>query len=338
MTCHCTIVPDDVLKRLAQDETLSDRQRKALLDTAAIGAEIRKLRIQAASLTRVTMALAPAAVPAPAPAPAPAAITVADCRHGQTLPGTPIARPGTSGDSAVKNAFDEARAVYEFYQTVFGRNSIDNMGMTIGSSVHYGRLYNNAFWNGSRMAYGDGDGQLFVDFTGSTDVIAHELTHGVTQYSAQLGYSGDAGGLNESLSNCFGSMFRQWRKQQDVSAADWLIGADIMGPQAKAKGFTCLRDMAAPAADHCLAPQPHALRRCHQGHGPALQQRHPQPRVLHRRQGDRRQQLGRHRHNLVPGDDRLRALAANEDDQVCQPHPHPRQEAVQKRCGCAFCR
>ena len=58
------------------------------------------------------------------------------------------------------------------------------------------------------------------------------------------------------MSDCFGSMFRQWEKQQDVKAADWLIGFDIIGPTAKAKGFTCLRDMANPAANHCLAPQP----------------------------------------------------------------------------------
>jgi Zn-dependent metalloprotease len=106
------------------------------------------------------------------------------------------------------------------------------------------------------MIYGDGDGSIFVDFTRGNDVIGHELTHGVTQHSLQLAYSGDAGGLNESISDCFGSMFRQWEAKQDVKKADWLIGRDIMGPGAKKRGFTCLRDMADPAAKHCLAPQP----------------------------------------------------------------------------------
>lgn len=124
------------------------------------------------------------------------------------------------------------------------------------SSIHYGSNYSNAMWNGSQMLYGDGDGAIFTDFTNGNDVIGHELTHGVTQHSLQLNYSGDAGGLNESISDCFGSMFRQWEKGEDAIKADWLIGHDIVGPTAKAKGFTCLRDMANPHAPHCLAPQP----------------------------------------------------------------------------------
>jgi Zn-dependent metalloprotease len=106
------------------------------------------------------------------------------------------------------------------------------------------------------MTYGDGDGAIFVDFTKSTDVIGHELTHGVTEFSARLGYTNEAGGLNESMSDVFGSMFRQWRANQDVTQADWLIGKDIMGPKASAQGYTCLRDMAQPDARHCLSPQP----------------------------------------------------------------------------------
>jgi Zn-dependent metalloprotease len=78
----------------------------------------------------------------------------------------------------------------------------------------------------------------------------------VTQYSAALACSNQAGGLNESMSDVFGSMFRQWKANQDVKKADWLIGKDIMGPVALARGFTCLRDLANPAAKHCLAPQP----------------------------------------------------------------------------------
>jgi Zn-dependent metalloprotease len=124
------------------------------------------------------------------------------------------------------------------------------------SSIHYGDNFNNAMWTGSQMFYGDGDGSIFVDFTRASDVIGHELTHGVTQYSLQLNYSDEAGGLNESMSDCFGSMFRQWEKKQDFKKAEWLIGDGIIGPAAKTKGFTCLRDMANPAAKHCLAPQP----------------------------------------------------------------------------------
>src|SRR5213075_3196825 len=171
------------------------------------------------------------------PAAAPPVILVDDCNHGNTLPGVPVPNPGSSPDATAKRAFVETKAVAKFYATVFGRNSVDNGGMKLLSSIHYSVNYNNAFWNGSQMTYGDGDGDIFVDFTKSNDVIGHELTHGVTQYTAQLAYSNQAGGLNESMSDVFGSLFRQWEASQNVTAADWLIGKNIMGPGAIARGF-----------------------------------------------------------------------------------------------------
>src|SRR4030095_8146601 len=93
------------------------------------------------------------------------------------------------------------------------------------------------------------------DFTRSTDVIAHELTHGVTQYSARFDYANEAGGLNESVSDVFASMFRQWRRKQSVTKADWLIVRDILGPGAAQRGYTCIRDLARPSGKHCLVPQ-----------------------------------------------------------------------------------
>ena len=252
MRCHCSIIPNDVLKRFADDKQLSAPERKNFADTALVDKEMRKLRVQAGKLTSVTAALSLARVATVATP----AITVADCNHSQTLPGAPVANPGSSADLTIKRAYEETKAVAEFYKTVFGRNSIDNAGMTLGSSVHYGVNYNNAFWNGMRMTYGDGDANIFIDFTQSNDVIGHELTHGVTQHTLQLGYSNEAGGLNESISDVFGSMFRQWQAGQTVNQADWLIGHEIMGPGAIARHFTCLRDMASPGAAHCLAPQP----------------------------------------------------------------------------------
>ena len=184
------------------------------------------------------------------------AITVYDCNHSQTLPGAHVSGAGGSADNSARRAFDETQAVADFYRQIFNRNSIDGAGMTMVSSIHYGVDYNNAQWNGAQMLYGDGDGQIFIDFTGGNDVIGHELTHGVTQHSLQLVYANESGGLNESLSDVFGSMFRQWQAGQTVDAADWLIGSTIMGPAAIAKGYTCLRDMADPAGAHCLAAQP----------------------------------------------------------------------------------
>ena len=252
MSCTCFIVPKDVLERLSKDTSLSDEIRKASEHTAKVSVEIRKLREQAVALSSIASI---AGVPLEKLAASPA-ITVYDCKQHQTLPGAPVANPGSSADLTASRAFKETTAVAQFYQQIFGRNSIDGVGMTMMSSVHYGVKYNNAMWNGSQMVYGDGDSQLFVDFTAGNDVIGHELTHGVTQYTLRLGYSGDAGGLNESLSDCFGSMFRQWQANQDVAHADWLIGHDIMGPVAKSKGYTCLRNMANPADPHALAPPP----------------------------------------------------------------------------------
>ena len=253
LKCGCQIVPPDVLARLAQDATVADATRQGLVNTAAMDAELRKMRSQARTLLRAAEGLAPAGLTA-ALAPAPA-ITVFDCQHTRNLPGSPVARPGQSSDASVRSAHDETQAVADFFSQVFGRNSIDDGGMTLMSSVHFGANYNNALWNGLQMIYGDGDGQIFVDFTRGRDVIAHELTHGVTQHTLRLVYANEPGGLNESMSDVFGSMFRQWRAGQDVNAADWLIGADILGPLARGRGFTCLRDMANPAAGHCLSPQ-----------------------------------------------------------------------------------
>jgi len=252
MSCTCFIVPRAVLEKLAQDPELSAETRKAAGDTAKISHEIRMLRQQALALTSVTMALGAA----PAELAAAPAITVYDCKHHQSLPGTFVPNAGSSSDPTAARTSKETTAVADFYKKIFNRNSIDNAGMTMVSSIHYGVNYNNAMWNGAQMLYGDGDNQIFTDFTKGNDVIGHELTHGVTQHSLQLAYSDDAGGLNESLSDCFGSMFRQWQANQDVNHADWLIGHDIMGPKATARGLTCLRDMANPAAAHCLAAQP----------------------------------------------------------------------------------
>jgi Zn-dependent metalloprotease len=250
--CTCFIIPRDVLTQLSQDPELAAEVRKNLLDTAHISHELRELRTQAGLLTSVALASVDALeVVAAAPA-----VTVYDCKHTFTLPGTPVPNPGSSADPTAKRTFNETTGVAKFYKDVFGRNSIDNHGMTMMSSIHYGKGFNNAMWNGSQMIYGDGDGKIFIDFTNGDDVIGHELTHGVTQHSLQLEYKDEPGGLNESMSDCFGSMFRQWEKNQDVKHADWLIGHDIIGPAAKAKGITCLRDMAHPDAKHCLAPQP----------------------------------------------------------------------------------
>jgi len=253
MPCFCCIVPNDVLERLARELGLPEELRRDSENTARISTEIRNLRVQHTALTSAT-SLADASL---APLSIFPEVTVYDSQKRQTLPGILVLDPGSSTtDPTAVRTYQETTAVAQFYKEVFNRNSVDDAGMSLMSSIHYGINYNNAMWTGSQMVYGDGDNSIFVDFTKANDVIGHELTHGVTQFTLQLEYQGDAGGLNESLSDCFGSMFRQWQANQDVNAADWLIGHDIIGPAAVARGYTCLRDMANPAASHCLSRQP----------------------------------------------------------------------------------
>ncbi|KHD38636.1 peptidase M4 [Clostridium acetobutylicum] len=124
-----------------------------------------------------------------------------------------------------------AGVVYDFYKNVLGRNSIDGNGMNIISTAHYGQSYDNAYWDGSQMVYGDGDGSEFTYFSGDLDVVGHELTHGVTQYTANLNYEDQSGALNESMSDVFGVLIQTYDKYNvknggnwAFSASDWVVG------------------------------------------------------------------------------------------------------------------
>jgi Zn-dependent metalloprotease len=173
--------------------------------------------------------------------------TIFDAENKENLPGTLVRREGekAKGGKTVSEAYDYSGSTYNFYKDVFKRNSIDTRGMKLDSSVHYGEGYNNAFWNGTQMVYGDGDGEIFQRFTKSIDVIGHELTHGVTQYEAALEYEGQAGALNESFSDVFGSLVKQYALKQKADKADWLIGAGLFTN--KIKGIA-LRSMKEPGS------------------------------------------------------------------------------------------
>ncbi|MHA1311240.1 MAG: M4 family metallopeptidase [Candidatus Helarchaeota archaeon] len=153
-----------------------------------------------------------------------------DSQNSQHLPGILVRKEGDklSNDKEVDEAYEYLGDTYDFYNTIFKRNSIDNKGMRLDASVHYGDHYNNAFWNGWQMVFGDGDGKIFNRFTLDLDVVGHELTHGVTQHECALIYRFQSGALNESFSDIFGSMIKQFKLNQTVDQADWLIGANLL--------------------------------------------------------------------------------------------------------------
>jgi Zn-dependent metalloprotease len=244
----CFVVPPSVLRKYSRDGSIDAASRKSLQDTFAETDRLRGLREahRVATMRDTERFVAELAPHQPVQ-------HLYDCKNRKTLPGTLV--PVPSG--GFKTTFDTTAKVVEFYKTILGRNSVDNKGFDLSSSLHYSKAYANAFWDGHQMVYGDGDGNIFTSMYLSPDVIGHELTHGVTQNLSALRYEGESGALNESISDVFGTVINQWLNQWTVTEPrGWLVGAGIMAAKAQAKGFTCLRDMMAPSAKHCLSPQP----------------------------------------------------------------------------------
>lgn len=231
---YCQFVPPWLLERLAEtgDPTiLSDPVATAVQHTLRTDAEIRAARHAG-----------PAVVPQRAAKPVWAVYTAAST---QTLPGTLVRTAGDpeSSDPAVNEAATGGQAALDLFSQVYGRRSYDDAGAEVVMSVHYGQRYDNAFWNGTQLVFGDGDGQIFGRFTKPIDVLGHELSHAVTERTAGLVYSGEPGALNESMSDVFGICAKQRLLGQTADQADWLIGEGIFLPGVKARA---LRDMAHP--------------------------------------------------------------------------------------------
>ena len=189
--CPCTILPPEILRRIASRGTRA--QREAALATLATDQTLRLARA-----THQLLDLGARRPPLTLPELAKQR-TIYDAGHQETLPGRTVRAEGSRAgkDVEVNEAYDGLGATFDFFAVVYDRNSIDDEGMHLDATVHYGRRYDNAFWNGRQMVFGDGDGDLFNRFTISLDVIGHELTHGVTGDEAKLVYLGQAGALNE---------------------------------------------------------------------------------------------------------------------------------------------
>ncbi|KAI2618545.1 Metalloprotease [Hypomontagnella submonticulosa] len=174
---------------------------------------------------------------------------VYDVQHDSNeshLPGKVVRVEGQKAtkDESVNEAYDNAGLVLAFYKDIFNWNSIDNKNMHVISSVHFAKNYENAFWDpeAAQMVYGDGHNFL-TNFTGCIDVIGHELTHAVTEYTSPLDYTGQSGALNEHVSDVFGIMIKQRVEDETADKADWLIGENCLMPGVKG---VALRSMKAP--------------------------------------------------------------------------------------------
>ena len=244
------IVPPQLFEQVARTGAAADRG--IALDTLAIDHSIRTARVQNAALraalpTRLVTAHGGRGNPDR---------TIFDAQHRSDVHATTVMRQEGEpaiADPAANQAYEGLGDTYRFYWEVLGRDSIDDAGLPLLGEVHFGVDYDNAFWDGARMMFGDGDGRLFTGFTTAIDVIGHELTHGVTQDTLNLLYTGQSGALNESISDVFGSMVKQYKLNQTADQADWLIGGGILGP---ALHGVALRSMKAPGTAYDGDSQP----------------------------------------------------------------------------------
>jgi len=226
----CRFVPPFVLQALerADDSELADLARSSLYTDE----RLRTRRRQAAPSPGGPRAERPHR-------------TVYTADNGSALPGRQVRAEGEPpvGDAAADEAYDGVGAAWTLFHEAYARDSFDDAGHPLDATVHYERRYANAFWDGHQLVFGDGDGRVFQRFTRSPDVVAHELTHAVTQLTAGLVYSGQPGALNESVSDVFAALTVQRARGQAAEEADWLIGERIFSPGVNA---VALRSMKAP--------------------------------------------------------------------------------------------
>ncbi len=149
----------------------------------------------------------------------------------------------TNKDNAALDAHWGAEKTYDYWKTVHARNSYNNAGAVINSYVHYRSAYNNAFWDGSRMTYGDGSGTRGFDALTSIDVAAHEIGHAVCSSTADLAYQRESGAMNEGFSDIWGACIEYFAAP---NKSTWLIGEDIE----RRPGKLSLRSMSNPKTNN----------------------------------------------------------------------------------------
>ncbi|WP_181033641.1 M4 family metallopeptidase [Arthrobacter sp. SX1312] len=245
----CSIVPPHLLTRLA---ALRDARHAVAAEAARHALqELDPLRHARAEALRAPVRRRPAVVGT-------LIRRIRDAGGREELPGSLVRGEGApaTGDPAADEAYDGLGSTYRLFSEVYGRSSIDGAGMALDATVHYGTGYDNAFWDGERMVFGDGDGEIFGRFTASLTVVSHELAHGFTQYSTNLEYQGQSGALNESLSDVFGVLVEQRTLGQDAASASWLVGAGLFTAEVQGVALRSLRAPGTAYDDDVLGKDP----------------------------------------------------------------------------------
>lgn len=249
------ILPPHILREIAKN-TKDNEQRAKVLNTLALDQTSRTNRINQQFMAGTTMRPLMAGTPT-------VQRSIFTASNLTDLPGKLVRPEGgpKTGDPAADEAYDGLGATFDFYEKILQRNSIDDQGLPLKATVHFDKDYDNAFWNGEQMVFGDGDGTLFNRFTISLDVIGHELTHGVTDSTAKLVYQGQPGALNESISDVFGSMIKQFSLNQTADKADWLIGAGLLAKTVHGKALRSMKSPGTAYDDPVLGkdPQPNNM-------------------------------------------------------------------------------
>jgi Zn-dependent metalloprotease len=186
------------------------------------------------------------------------AFSVHTAGNGTDLPGELVRAAGdpASGDQAVDEAYAGVEASLALFGEVYGRDSYDGNGAPVIATVHYEKDYDNAFWDGQQLVFGDGDGTVFERFTKPVDVLAHELSHAVTQFTANLTYEGQSGALNESVSDVFGACLKQRLANESAADADWLIGEGIFRPGIQGRALRSMKEPGTAYDDPALGKDP----------------------------------------------------------------------------------
>ncbi|WP_396668622.1 M4 family metallopeptidase [Microbacterium sp. R86528] len=252
------IVPPYLLARIASvQEPGWARAAHAARSTLAIAHEWHSPR----SRLRLSIDEGGSLIAETAPAPR---REISDAQSREILPGVVVRteQSPVSSDVTVNDAFDRLGATFDFFWDAFARNGLDGVGSNLLATVHYGREYDNAFYNGERMVFGDGDGEIFVGFAHSLSVVAHELSHGVVDTEGGLNYEGQSGALNESISDVFGTLAEQHARGHQTERASWLVGEGIFSEHVEGHA---LRSLSAPGSaydDDVLGrdPQPAHMR------------------------------------------------------------------------------